>query len=325
VIVTDRVVDRGSYTVVYLAGEGRSGSTIVERILSQQAGFVSVGELRNVFRFGLRHNERCGCGSWFSECEFWTQIGMRAFGGWDADEAELLLKQRAQWTRQRYLPSLIRGGVASRPGRELQPYADAFAKLYDAVAEATGARVLVDASKEPVHALTIARLTDVDLRPIHLVRDPRGVAYSWAKRGVERPNANAPERSTIAVIPPIRSARAWNRKQLWSSVLRHQSPWRSLISYEEFAQAPTTTLRRALDEVGLPPEGLQGQGSNEFELGWDHALCGNPNRFRTGAIEVSADDAWRDAMPRRQQFAVGQITLPVRALLAAERLAGRHH
>ena len=41
---------------------------------------------------------------------------------------------------------------------------------------------MVDASKHASHAFLVRRLRGVDLRLVHLVRDSRGVAFSWTKR-----------------------------------------------------------------------------------------------------------------------------------------------
>ena len=69
-------------TVVYLSGFGRSGSTLVERMLGAAPGWVNVGELVDLARSVARADELCGCGEPFSRCPVWTQVGEAAFGGW---------------------------------------------------------------------------------------------------------------------------------------------------------------------------------------------------------------------------------------------------
>ena len=44
----------------------------------------------------------------------------------------------------------------------------------------TGTEIVVDSSKHPSLAFCL-RTSDVDLRVVHVVRDIRGVAYSWSK------------------------------------------------------------------------------------------------------------------------------------------------
>jgi hypothetical protein len=74
-----------SPTLLYLGGLGRSGSTIIERLLGQLPGVCSVGEVVHLWRRGIGDAERCGCGEPFPGCPFWSKVGLAAFGGWDND------------------------------------------------------------------------------------------------------------------------------------------------------------------------------------------------------------------------------------------------
>ena len=74
----------GGPRVVYLAGLGRSGSTLLERLLGEMPGACPAGEVVHMWLRSVRDDERCGCGQAFSACPFWQQVGRAAFGGWDA-------------------------------------------------------------------------------------------------------------------------------------------------------------------------------------------------------------------------------------------------
>ena len=74
-------------TVIYIAGSGRSGSTLLERVLGGMPGAVNVGELIDLFRRTAPRGERCGCGLAFADCPFWTGVGKRAFDGWEGQPA----------------------------------------------------------------------------------------------------------------------------------------------------------------------------------------------------------------------------------------------
>jgi hypothetical protein len=65
--------------VLYIGGFGRSGSTLVERILGQLPGFCSAGEIVFLWQRGLIENQLCGRGATFSECDFWTRVGKTAW------------------------------------------------------------------------------------------------------------------------------------------------------------------------------------------------------------------------------------------------------
>lgn len=60
--------------VLYIAGWGRSGSTILARILGQIEGFFHGGELRTIWKDGFKPNGICGCGEKVFSCPVWTSI-----------------------------------------------------------------------------------------------------------------------------------------------------------------------------------------------------------------------------------------------------------
>ena len=69
--------------VLFIAGPGRSGSTLLDLLLGQIDGFCSTGEMRYIWERGFAQNQLCGCGKPFRECEFWTQVVKEAFGGFE--------------------------------------------------------------------------------------------------------------------------------------------------------------------------------------------------------------------------------------------------
>jgi len=58
-------------------------------------------------------------------------------------------------------------------------------------AYSTGARVIVDSSKVPTGGAALFQMAGITPAVVHLVRDPRAVAYSWRrpKRGFDRRGA----------------------------------------------------------------------------------------------------------------------------------------
>src|SRR4028119_1802817 len=54
-------------------------------------------------------------------------------------------------------------------------------RLYRAIQRVSGAGVIVDSSKRFSYAVLLSLLPFGDLRVVHLVRDSRAVAYSWAR------------------------------------------------------------------------------------------------------------------------------------------------
>src|SRR5215470_15181513 len=188
-------------TVIYIAGSGRSGSTLLERVLGDMPGAVNVGELIDLFRRTAPRGERCGCGLAFAECPFWAGVGKRAFDGWEPGRLAAIHWLQTRVARQRHLPRLLAMPLAGRAFRDdLVAYGDSYRALYRAIADQAGARYVIDASKWPVQALALSR-AGLDIRVIHLVRDARGVAYSLSKQHVARPHAMQVPDDMTHVIP----------------------------------------------------------------------------------------------------------------------------
>ncbi len=186
--------------VLFVGGLGRSGSTLLARMLGTIPGMVSVGELVHLWKRGPRDGDLCACGAAFGECEFWTEVGRKAFGGWDQISIDDVIRAQEAIERDRFLPAmaLTRSGETAH---RLTRYAEYLVPLYRAIKDVTGADVIVDTGKHASAAMVLRRIEGIDLRLVHLIRDSRGVAYSWTKRRVtsraERrcPNADVASRA----------------------------------------------------------------------------------------------------------------------------------
>src|SRR3712207_1729970 len=193
--------------LLYLGGLGRSGTTLVERLLGELPGVCALGEVVHLWRRDVVGDERCGCGERFSACAFWTAVGQRAFGGWSSVDIERLDALRDTVERTRHIPRLAGATLPAVLRADVEEYAGHYARLYAAAAEVSGARVLIDSSKHSALAYCLRWVPGLDLRVVHVVRDARGVAYSWTKT-VRRPESDDAEEMTR--YSPTRSALLWN-------------------------------------------------------------------------------------------------------------------
>jgi glycosyltransferase involved in cell wall biosynthesis len=296
--------------VVYIAGSGRSGSTILERVLGGMPGFVNVGELIDLSR-RPRDSERCGCGLPFTSCPFWLGVGKRAFGGWDNGCLSELGRLQARVARQRHVPRLAALRAAGSGFQaDVSAYGACHKKLYGAIAVEAGADYVVDSTKWPVQALALAR-AGLDIRVIHLVRDARGVAHSMGK-GVSRPHALG-ESEFMWHNPPAGAAVRWTAFQAQAELLRGCGLRVTRMNYEDFVCEPRRTVEAALAALGLPhgPAELAHVQGSQVVLGKSHGLSGNPSRFRDdGETALHPDEAWHHQMPRSDRVIVASIALP---------------
>ena len=56
--------------IVYIAGDGRCGSTLLDRVLGSLQGVASVNEAHEIWRFGAIENRYCSCRQRFRDCDF---------------------------------------------------------------------------------------------------------------------------------------------------------------------------------------------------------------------------------------------------------------
>jgi hypothetical protein len=306
--------------VLYLGGLGRSGSTLIERVIGQLPGVCAVGELVHLWERGITDDERCGCGEPFHQCPFWLQVGKAAFGGWDEIDVSRVAALRAQVDRNRFIPALARRHLRPAMRQRLTEYTSYYARVYAAVVQVSGCDLVVDSSKHPSLAFCLRWPPDVDLRVLHLVRDPRAVAYSWSRQ-VLRPDTDRP--SYMTKYSAATAAKQWDVQNAAFYLLARIGCPTMRLRYEDFTAEPERALRRVARFAGLPAQDrypfLTGGGtpsdvaSWSARLGGGHGVSGNPMRFTTGQVPISRDEQWRTHMPRAQQRAVTALTWPLMA------------
>ena len=295
--------------VAFVGGHGRSGSTLLSRVLGAVPGFVAVGELCYLWDQGVVMDRRCGCGRSFSDCEFWTAVGKEAFGGWDQVDARRLLTLRKAVERVRYTPLLSAPAVAPDYRRKLREYAAAMSAVYASVRTVSGAEVVVDTSKYPSSAYLLRHVPDVELKLVHLVRSVYGVCYSWSKTGA-RPDRDG---KPMPTYPPARTAAEWGAVNLLLDALRLRGVPAELVHYEDFVAAPRETLAgivRFLLGRDAPVADLEFVGESSVELPRDHSVAGNPMRFRSGPEPLTLDEAWRTKLDPKARRVISLVSAP---------------
>lgn len=296
-------------TVLYIAGLGRSGSTLLDRALGATDGCHTLGEVVHVWSRGVDADERCGCGEPFSTCPFWTKVGQVAFGGWDSIDRDELRRLQASVDRTRHVPLLtvprLRSGFRTAVAR----YGSLLSKLYLAAAEVSGADVLIDSSKHVSTAYMLRHVPGIDARVLHLVRDPRGVAYSWTKR---KALPSAGDGAQMARYSPLKTSMLYLVQNGMLDLLSLSATPRLRVRYEDFVAEPRWELDRILAFAGKPGTTRPHVRPGEVDLGPNHIVGGNPMKGRLGTVPLRRDDDWRAAMDPTARRLVSGLTFPLR-------------
>jgi len=291
-----------SLTVVNVLSAGRSGSTVLATLLGQAPSAFYAGELQPLWGPAWLPDELCSCGQPVLRCPLWGPIFAGLLGE-DVGAAILRLRwlrDRTARARHVLLPRCFAGRA-----QEAAEFLAATARLYLAIQRATGCRVIVDTSKWPSYSVVAGRIAELDWRVVHLVRDPRAVAFSWG-----RPKRWKNARGEQAIrLPAHRVAYYWLAQNGLIEAFRPRYAHYTRVRYEDFAADPQAALASLLGFIGISSESAA--AAARAGTGKRHILGANPDRFAPGAIVVRPDDEWRQRMSRAARWTVTALAWPL--------------
>ncbi|HXY44465.1 MAG TPA: sulfotransferase [Acidimicrobiales bacterium] len=294
--------------VVFVTGWGRSGTTLLDRVLGEMPEYTSLGEFRDMTDGRPVATHVCACGKSMAECPFWVGIVPEAMASVGVDERGLrdLLYSTS---RQRYLPRLLLTHHQARSMDDVPDYAKYLFAVYERVIARAGRPAIVDSSKSPSDAMVLASHPGIELHLIHLVRDPRGPAYSWSH---PKPDPGKNGASTL-VLSPAWSSTKWLGLNLAIELFlraavgdRYQ-----LVRYEDLMRRPDVELRRIARKLGSDPDALPLVGERQVEFSPGHTMGGNPVRFVHGRVTLAPDVRWVQEMSTYDRLTATLPALPL--------------
>lgn len=295
--------------ILFIAGASRSGSTLLDRVLGSLPGVTSLGELHQVWRRGFQENQFCGCGLAFDSCSFWGAVRQDPQVAGRPDIQRILSLQR-RVVRDRNMPAELFPWPQLPERRQLRDsYVDALTRLYRAITATSGASVMVDSSKRPIHGMLLQGREDVDLRVVHLIRDSRAVAYSLARRK-EKTDAND-QTVMMQRRTSTQSAKSWLRQNVLAEALATRSATSMRIRYEDFLADPIESVSRLAEFAGLSGAAVPHLTDRMVRLSTAHTVSGNPMRLETGWVPLTLDDEWRRSMRKQDRTTVTWMTSPL--------------
>lgn len=269
---------------VYILSAGRSGSTLLNLLLGSHPEATAVGELTHLPK-NLALNSECSCGSPVRECELWKPV--TAHLGADPYAMELgfidatnVIDKRKQtrayklaWKfRHAIMYAHWRIGLPVRSPRFTRSI-ETTLRLYQAIRDESGARVVVDASKGYLKGIGIYRHSE-HTRLILLTRDGRASMFSRLKSGFDI------ERSLRAWKNYYRNALPLIEKTIPECCILR-------VRYEDLATNPAAELSRICTFIGLTFDVRM----LDFRAVTHHVV--NGNRMRVGEnSRIQLDTSW---------------------------------
>jgi hypothetical protein len=276
--------------IAYITGLGHSGSTLLDLMIAAHSRAFSVGEIKSLRRFATlskgrpkheyhanRLGNRCACGAetiW--QCDFWLAVDRHLSATVGLSLADLDV------------------GASNRSIFQLHN-----GLLFRAVADVSGADVIVDSSKTPQRLVGLKVTPGIDVRPIHLMRHPRG-------------QINSAFRS----YPPLKLLRAVTSYNVVTLKSRRalKGTRHAVIQYEDLVRDPRATLALAMRvlDLALEPGQLDWAGSVHHNLG------GNGKVLLSRDSALRLDESWKHSLGTLRRLQIDLLTAPARLLNQAQ-------
>jgi hypothetical protein len=244
-------------------------------MLNAHPEIVSVGELVNLphqlmYKNIKKKNYRpCTCGAqslW--ACEFWCGImeNIRQVTGISLSESDL---------------------------QELNKSDELQAELFKSISKISGKNIIVDSSKLPSRLANLMRISDLEVYPIHLIRNPKGQVYSMTKK----------HGGFLKHV--IRYELVHDRlyRQL-------RSVCHAVVHYEDLVAQPEQALSRILEPLGLVFHSQQLSWAEQAK----HNVAGNRMR-RQSHSDLILDEKWKSDLNSFQKSIIDLGTLGSRRIL----------
>lgn len=304
-------------TVIFIASDLRSGSTLLDQVLSNHRQIESVGELRNLQYYitrspkaGSNRNWCCRCGETVAHCSFWSDVDACFQRKWGAalkntDTAARVCHLNIVNIFLTILIASVPKGLKIRLNNLLygryfdRDIAENLYRVFGSVADVTQKTVFVDSSKRPeqLYALQNVGSEEYTIKIIHLLRDGRAVSFSALKRSEEAGIGSNFFKTMVTWIVTnmmIRNLKVFfERKNVIS------------VKYEDLCLDPDAVVKSICQQFEMPyqPEMTTSFGDIKHNIG------GTPHQF-TKRTNIVLDERWKKGLSVKQKalfFVFGRI------------------
>lgn len=293
--------------IIYIAGYSRSGSTILDILLSSHHAIFGTGELVYLFDDWLTGTRTCTCGEVYKNCSFWQ--GLELPQGISLEQAVEIIRQVES---RKHVTALEEGTI---PADTIQKYTLIQSALYNHIAISSGKGIIVDSSKTSRDMAgrfyALHKHTDLDVYVIHLVKNGLSVVESfvkkgsnWALEGHKKADRFIAARSSVGWLLANAIAQRLGRKMPVNHFIQ--------IKYEDLVSKPETVLHKLGQFLQMDLSEIITRIQKETPLHPQHNVGGNRLRL---AEEVKF----------RKSTSSKKIKLPVHYRLVFGLIAGRLH
>ena len=287
-------------TLLYIASAPRSGSTLLSNLIGNFPDHFNVGEIHNLADFlnegrqGKYFDGKCACGEKVRSCSKWSKIirkvvltlGLVSDKELSTRCSNDLVKFRWRCLPRSNMAKKIRQRVQC--DQEMARVAKHNFCLMEAAMEVTGAKLIINSSKNPptLACYLCHKPDDWNIKVIHLARDPRATALSMIKGAVKaglRPKSYY--RYLLGIL---------NRRRVTECLTSMLRPENVLdLTLEEICRSPEQSMRQLLDFLKKPSrQSLYTEKVNQrHDIGGSVGVSGV-----VGIKDIKLDQTWKKQM-----------------------------
>ena len=290
---------------VCMPGSPYTGSTLLGMLLGNHPACASIGAATGLTARVDLGTYLCSCGARFTDCRFWGRVARRTVelqhpvtifkkGFWNT---HVRISGR-RWFNGLVVSSLgdrrlnaVRDALIGRLGpveRRVSEARQSSWSLARAVLEAMGKSVFVDTARDHQRPRHLAGMPLLDVKVIHLVRDPRGNVASIMKH------------TGVGVRKAALQWRHYNREAARLRALFPPESWMPL-QYEDLCTDPQGTLDRIAGFLGIEPVPV-----TELLLPSERHVIGNSMRLRA-LEEIRQDFSWIETLTERDLAVIAGV------------------
>jgi hypothetical protein len=290
---------------VCMPGSPYTGSTLLGMLLGNHPACASIGAATGLTARVDLSMYLCSCGTRFTDCGFWGRVARRTI----ELEHPVTIFEKGFWnthvrmSRRRSLNGIIvsslgsawlnaaRDAVIGRVGPVAKRISEARLSSWSlarAVLEETGKGVFVDTARDHQRPRHLAGMPLLDVKVIHLVRDPRGNVASIMKH---------------TGVGVRKAARQWRHYNVEADRIKRRfgpESW-MLLRYEELCSDPQATLDRVARFIGVDTVPI----SALLEPSERHVI-GNSMRLRA-LEEIREDLSWQPTLRAKDLRTIARV------------------
>ncbi|MCP2619686.1 sulfotransferase [Candidatus Aminicenantes bacterium AC-334-K16] len=277
-------------SIVYIAGYGRSGSTLLERILNSHDQVFGTGELASLLSLLKDDLVYCSCGQPIQKCSIWRMI---------ISVIKKKIDNKNNMSKIQFqIESIFFPLRFLFISRKLETYKNFIITLLKSIIKYSGnPDFIIDSSKTARNTIfrpfILNKVLDMDVKVIHLVRDGRGCMWSYLKgsnRKIEKgENAKIPFAALRAVLGWVLSNMGAHLYQLFypNKYCR--------IRYEDLVDFPTREMKKIEEFLGIDFNKQIEILKRNCPIPLGHQIAGNRLRFQKLLI-INNDLEWQQKL-----------------------------